>query len=137
MAWLRHKREDPKIELTPMVDVVFLLLIFFMISTTFIETPGISVNLPESSSRVVEKTEKEVKVYLDKEGNIFLGDQPLTWQEFRSRMNAYRPTAANSTFVLLADRESLHGRVVQIMDLGREVGFSKLAIATEPLRPNP
>ena len=137
MSWRRHKREDPKIELTPMVDVVFLLLIFFMISTTFIETPGISVNLPQSSSRVVEKTEKEIKVYLDRDGNIFLGDQPLSWEEFRVRLNTYRSTAGNSTFVLLADREARHGKVVQIMDLGREVGFSKLAIATEPQRKNP
>ena len=51
MAFLRKKRESPRVELTPMVDVVFLLLIFFMISTTFVETPGISVKLPESSSQ--------------------------------------------------------------------------------------
>jgi len=137
MTWRRHKREDPKIELTPMVDVVFLLLIFFMISTTFIETPGISVDLPESSSHVVEKAEKEVKVFLDREGNIFLGDEPLSWQEFRTRIERYRSTAGNSTFILMADRQSRHGRVVQVMDLARDVGFAKLAIATDPLKKSP
>jgi len=60
MAFLRRKREEPRVDLTPMVDVVFLLLIFFMISTTFVETPGIEVKLPESSSSITEKAPEEI-----------------------------------------------------------------------------
>lgn len=131
MAFARKKREEPRVDLTPMVDVVFLLLIFFMISTTFVETPGISIKLPESSSRVVEKEPREVKVYLSREGEIYLEKNRLSLDEFRSRIGSYEDEASVMTFLLLADQDARHGRVVQLMDAAREAGFGKLAIATE------
>lgn len=131
MAFARKKREEPRVDLTPMVDVVFLLLIFFMISTTFVETPGISIKLPESSSQVVEKQPQEVKVYLSKEGEIYLEKNRLSLEEFRSRIGSYQDKARDMTFLLLADQDARHGRVVQLMDAAREAGFGKLAIATE------
>lgn len=131
MAFGKKRREDPRVDLTPMVDVVFLLLIFFMISTTFVETPGISIKLPESSSHVSEKEPDEVKVYLSQKGEIFLKDQAVTLDTLRSRLQAYGPKAARMTFVLLADEKALHGKVVQLMDEARQAGFGKLAIATE------
>ena len=132
MAFLRKKREAPKVELTPMVDVVFLLLIFFMISTTFVETPGISVKLPESSSQKRPQDIKEIKVYLSKEGDIYLGKDPVDLAELRRRLRQYGQQQATAmTFLLLADKEALHGKVVSLMDLAKETGFGKLAIATE------
>lgn len=131
MAFLRKKRESPRVDLTPMVDVVFLLLIFFMISTTFVETPGISVKLPESSSRQRAQEVKEIKVYLSKEGDIFLGKEAVDMQELRRRLQGHGREAADMTFLLLADKEALHGKVVALMDLAKETGFAKLAIATE------
>jgi biopolymer transport protein ExbD/biopolymer transport protein TolR len=134
MAFMRRKREEPIIELTPMVDVVFLLLIFFMISTTFIETPGMSITLPESSSARAEKDPEEIKVHLSREGDIFLKDERLTPEALLARLQGYGEKAPAMTFVLLADQEARHGRVVQLMDMAREAGFGRLAIATEPRR---
>lgn len=114
-----------------MVDVVFLLLIFFMISTTFVETPGIEVNLPESSARQVEKQPEEFKVYVTKEGDIFLGEKPITLARLKERMNEAGAQIQEKSFLLLADRETQHGRVVQIMDAARTAGITRLAIATE------
>ncbi|BCR04802.1 hypothetical protein DESUT3_18710 [Desulfuromonas versatilis] len=131
MAFRRKRREDPKVDLTPMVDVVFLLLIFFMISTTFVETPGISIKLPESGSQVVEKEPEEIKIYLAKDGQVFLKDAPISAENLQLRLREYGGRAKEMTFLLLADKEAMHGRVVQLMDLAREAGFGKLAIATE------
>lgn len=131
MAFSRKKRETPRVDLTPMVDVVFLLLIFFMISTTFVETPGISVKLPESSSQQRKQEVKEVKVYLSKDGRIFLGEQEVEQAELRRRLRAFGARTKTMTFLLLADKEALHGKVVALMDLAKETGFDKLAIATE------
>ncbi len=131
MPFLRKRREDPKVDLTPMVDVVFLLLIFFMISTTFVETPGISIELPESGSRVVEKEPEEIKIYLAKDGQVYLKDAAIAPEDLRRQLTGYGSRAKEMTFLLLADKEALHGRVVQLMDLAREAGFGKLAIATE------
>jgi len=136
MGFLRKKRrEDPRIDLTPMVDAVFLLLIFFMISTTFVETSGIAVKLPQSSSHAVMKKPEEVKVYLSKEGTIFFKKKEISLDAFQARLKTYRGKAKEMTFLLFADKDTRHGRVVQLMDAAREAGFSKLAIATEQ-RPN-
>jgi biopolymer transport protein ExbD len=135
MAFARRKREEPRVDLTPMVDVVFLLLIFFMISTTFVETPGISVQLPESSSQREIKVPEEFKVQVSKEGAIFVGEERLSLEELRVRLAGYGAKAREMNFALYADREARHGRVVEVMDLAREAGFGKLAIATEQRRP--
>jgi biopolymer transport protein ExbD len=131
MAFRRNKREAPRVDLTPMVDVVFLLLIFFMISTTFVEAPGISIKLPESASQKRKQEPEEVKVYLSRDGKIFLGDEQLDHDELGRRLRTYRDRAAGMTFLLLADEKAMHGKVVALMDLAKENGFEKLAIATE------
>jgi len=119
-----------------MVDVVFLLLIFFMISTTFVETPGISIKLPESSSQMAEKPPNEIKVYFSKDGEITfkekdLKEERVDLEELRRRLGVYGEEAKTMTFLLLADEDARHGKVVQLMDAAREAGFGKLAIATE------
>lgn len=131
MGFRRKRRADIRPELTPMVDVVFLLLIFFMISTTFVEQPGISVKLPESSSQQVEREPEEIKVYLDAEGQIFLKDEPVSFEQLLDRLSAFGEDASETTFFLMADTEARHGRVVKIMDAAKEAGFLKLAVATE------
>lgn len=131
MAFLRKKREAPRVDLTSMVDVVFLLLIFFMISTTFVEAPGIDVELPESSSQSTEREVREVKVYLSQRGDLSIGEERVTREELALRLAAYGAEAKDMTFVLLADREARHGEVVRLMDLARINHFGKLAIATE------
>lgn len=131
MAFLRKKEEDPKVDLTPMVDVVFLLLIFFMISTTFIETPGLSIKLPQSSATTVTQSSEEIRIYISREGEIAYKNEPLTVSELTSLLMSYRGQARDMAFFLFADRDARHGRVVQVMDLAREAGFGKLAIGTE------
>ena len=131
MPFLRQRREEPRLELTPMIDVVFLLLIFFMISTTFVETPGIDIKLPESSAQAVEREPQEIKIYLSRDGEIWIGEERLSQEQLEQRLGGYAGRAGEMTFLLLADREAQHGRVVQLMDLAREAGFGKLAIATE------
>jgi biopolymer transport protein ExbD len=136
MAFLpKRSTEEPRIDLTPMVDCVFLLLIFFMISTTFVETPGLTIKLPESTAQTITREPQELKIYLDKDGQIFHQDRPVTLEGFKLLLRQSAATAGETTFLLLADREARHGRVVALMDLAQEAGFGKLAIATEQRRP--
>lgn len=131
MGFLRKQREEPRVDLTPMVDVVFLLLIFFMISTTFVESPGISIKLPESSSQTIDREPKEIKVYLSQEGDIYHGEKKISIDDYRGLLAEHQADAKQTTVLLLADQESRHGKVVILMDLARDAGFTKLAIATE------
>ncbi len=131
MIFLRKSSEEPRIDLTPMVDVVFLLLIFFMISTTFVESPGISIKLPEASSQPVEREPQELKIYLSREGDVYYQDRKISITDYKKLLAEHRSDADNTTILLLADQESRHGKVVTLMDLARDAGFVKLAIATE------
>ncbi|MDX9708376.1 MAG: biopolymer transporter ExbD [Trichloromonas sp.] len=131
----RREREEPKVDMTPMVDCVFLLLIFFMISTTFIETPGLSIKLPEASTQRDKDEAEEVKIYLSKEGEIFLADTQVTTAALRRHLEGFKERAEHMTFLLLADKEARHGQVVELMDLAKVTGFARLAIATEQRGP--
>jgi biopolymer transport protein ExbD len=131
MGFINKQQEEPRLDMTPMVDVVFLLLIFFMISTTFVESPGISIKLPESSSQTIDREPKELKVYLSKEGDIYHGEKKISIDDFRGLLAEHQADAKQTTVLLLADQESRHGKVVILMDLARDAGFTKLAIATE------
>ncbi|NCO51076.1 MAG: biopolymer transporter ExbD [Deltaproteobacteria bacterium] len=131
MAFGQRRRDDPRVDLTPMVDVVFLLLIFFMISTTFIETPGLTVDLPKSSQQQTHKKTEEVRVYLAADGSLYLEQKKVSYPELMEALAAYGESAAETTFLLMADKNVKHGQVVQLMDSAKIAGFSKLSIATE------
>ena len=131
MGFKRHPSPDPHVDLTPMIDVVFLLLIFFMISTTFVEHPGLKIDLPESSAQQVKHEGKEVQVYLSKDGRIFLSQQEISLPDLQTKMLSYGSAAKQMTFLLMADKSVRHGRVIQLMDAAKTAGFEKLAIATD------
>jgi biopolymer transport protein ExbD len=130
MAFRRKKRDEVRIEITPMVDVVFLLLIFFMISTSFVDSSAIGVNLPQASSGTPEGKQEEVKVYLEENGTIYFNEREVNMAELEELLNNYTGDAAGTSFKLLADKEVRHGRVISVVDLARENGFATLAIAT-------
>lgn len=131
MAFRRKQREDLRVDLTPMIDVVFLLLIFFMISTTFVETSGLSIKLPEASTTIADQESKEVKISLSRDGVITVEKQEMTVAALDAHLKSFGEKSARMTFLLYADKEALHGRVVELMDSAQRAGFGKLAIATE------
>ncbi len=132
MGFRRRIQESPKVDLTPMIDVVFLLLIFFMISTTFIERPGLNINLPASSSEQLKQNKKEVQVYLAENGDIYLQQEKVGLEELLQHLMSFdQVTTKKMTFLLMADKAALHGQVVQLMDAAKQAGFGSLAIATD------
>lgn len=136
MAFLPKRGRDsvPQVDMTPMVDCVFLLLIFFMISTSFVETPGLTIKLPEATTQTIAREPKEIKIYLDKAGTIFHNDRPVTVEQLKVMLREPGAAVGQTTFLLLADREAKHGQVVMLMDLAQSAGIGKLAIATEQRR---
>ena len=137
MGFRRRQSEDPRVDLTPMIDVVFLLLIFFMISTTFIEKPGLLIDLPESATDQLKTNNKEVQVYLTAAGDIYLNRQAVSFFELSAALGLFNAEAKRMTFLLMADKEALHGKVIELMDLAKKTGFGNLAIATDKADPQP
>ena len=127
-----RRRAPLVLELTPLIDVVFLLLIFFMVSTTFVNQPaGLQVELPRSENRDVIPEGSDVSVHLSADGRVFVDEEPVAEDQLRARLAAAALADPATMVVLRADQKLEYGRVVQIMDLARDLGLRNFAIATE------
>ena len=126
------KREESRFDLTPLVDVVFLLLIFFMLSTTFIVAPGIKVKLPKSSSTEVSREKKEVRVVMSQDDKIYVEQKLVSHEELSKYLKKEARENPEGMVIIQADERVTHGKVVEVMDIAKTSGFNKLAIATRP-----
>lgn len=123
------------INLTPLIDVLFILIIFFTVSSTFLEQPGIELKLPEAESSQ-SHTAQKVIVYVDKEENVFLNDDPVELENVAEAVNALISAQTDKSVVLHADEEVSHGIIINIMDLLRKRGIYKIIISTSKPFPN-
>jgi biopolymer transport protein ExbD len=126
----RTTGRKPLINITSLIDVLFLLLIFLMVSSTFIEQPGIKLDLPEAQSAAVFE-QKEYILYIDKEGKLFLNDAETSMPDLEGKIKAALPKMKDSTLILKADQSTTHGVVVKAMDVIKKSGVKKLVIGTK------
>lgn len=131
MNFGHRRRVDAVVDLTPLIDIIFQLVLFFMVSTTFVTTPGIEVDLPRSSSDVILREKSEVRLWVTTDGSIRVDEQPVDWATLNSVLSDAASRDPATLVVIKADRAVDHGRVVAVMDLARSRGLTKLAIATE------
>jgi biopolymer transport protein ExbD/biopolymer transport protein TolR len=114
-----------------MIDIVFQLVLFFMVSTTFVSTPGFQVDLPRSSAQVVISDKKDVNIWMTTDGAVYVDERPVTLQELRGLFGRSAERDPNTLVVIKADVGVTHGRVVGVMDIARDQGLTRLAIATD------
>lgn len=131
MKFAAKRRPDPLVDITPMIDIVFQLVLFFMVSTTFISAPGIQVDLPRSSAQTVLTEKREINVWMTPQGAVYVDDEPMTGEELRTRFRQAAERDTGTLVIIKADTAVEHGRVVTVMDLARSEGLARLAIATE------
>ena len=114
------------INVTPMVDVVLVLLVIMMVSATYIVAQSLKVELPKSASSD-EAVTSVAAVSIDKTGKFFFNQQPVTEAELIGKMREARATA-EVNLVISADAAALHGNVVHVIDLAKQEGITKFAI---------
>lgn len=121
-------------DLTPMIDIVFQLLIFFMVTAVFAVTPGLDIKLPEAEE--AQAPEKEnLFIVVDQDGNMKLNHQTVTFSNLKDKLQEKRQLLDNTTMLIIqGDERATHGQIVQIMDIARQVGVVDQIIATEPNR---
>lgn len=117
------------INLTPLIDVLFILIIFFTVSSTFMEQPGIELKLPEAESSQSHTTQKVI-VYIDKDRSLYLNDDPVTIENLGEAVESLISAQTDKSVVLNADKEVAHGIIIEIMDLLRKRGIYKIVVST-------
>lgn len=140
MNFRRQRSEEVNVNLTPLIDVVFLLLIFFMVSTTFTKETHLEVDLPQATGdekAVVEQALKTIEILIAEDGSYSVNGLSLVNTQPGTLRAALKEMSENNTehpLVITADSQSPHQSVVTAMDVAGQLGFGKLKITTqEPL----
>lgn len=134
MQFRRQVKAEDQINLTPLIDVVFLLLIFFMVSTTFTKETHLQIDLPEAEGELQADAVEQIEVLIDIEGNYSINGQSLINKQLLTLKAAIEKTAGGNTnipFIITADANTAHQSVVMVMDVAGQLGFANLSITTK------
>jgi biopolymer transport protein ExbD len=129
----RSREEEPGVDLTPMIDVVFILLIFFMVSTTFQKESQIKIELPEASGEPAEERKDLLEIIIDADGHYFIDQQQVVNTELDTLKRAiqkYLGKQRDLPVVIRADRMTPYEAVVRAMDATAQLGLVKMSLAT-------
>lgn len=135
-----HKARSLDINLTPLIDVVFLMLIFFMVSTTFDRDTRIKLQLPEASQAPQEQTEEaQIKITIDAQGNFYVDDEQLVNNQFRTLKRTLEKRIEGlktlPPLIILADAKAAHQAVMTAMDAASQVGLVNMSFPAREREP--
>jgi len=123
----RHKKpEELDVNVTPLIDVVFLLLIFFMVSTTFDRQSELNIELPEASGEISESEKTEIEIFIGSKGKFTINGNEIINTQIDTLLRALREAAGNDKdprVIISADKNATHQSVMTAMDASRQVGF--------------
>ncbi len=132
---LRTKRDkELDINITPLIDVVFLLLIFFMVSTTFQRESEITIELPESSGAISKSEKKVIEVSIDNQGRYFVNQRRVKDNDIKTLKKAISITRGDTKkpkLIISADKMTPHQFVIRAMDAARQLSLVNLTFATK------
>lgn len=124
----RVEEEESSIDITPMLDVVFIMLIFFIVTATFIKESGIDVDKPSAATAVVQE-KASILVAIDAENNVWINRRQVDIRSVRSIVERLHAENPKGTLVIQADKESKNDTLVQVMDASRRAGVYDIALA--------
>jgi biopolymer transport protein ExbD len=123
--------DGPGIDITPLVDMVFLLHIFFLLTWTFVNNPNIPIRLPQASVHQTTAVKRDLMIGITSEGELRLEGKAIDTGRLQVEMRRIFADAPESMVLIQADRMSRHGKVVQVMDMAKQIGFERIGIAIE------
>ncbi|MEQ8483560.1 MAG: biopolymer transporter ExbD [Pseudomonadales bacterium] len=134
MKFRRRRRDEAGVDLTPLIDVVFLLLIFFMVSTTFIRETQLEIDLPEADGALQEIDDEVIEISIDRRGDYAVNQRLLVNTEIttlrRALQQALGERPPSMRVIITADANTSHQAVVRAMDAAGQVGLSRVSITT-------
>ncbi len=131
--WLKKKKEDVQINLTPLIDVVFLLLIFFMVSTSFKKETKVSLTLPEANGEALDSSNQSIDVTVTKTGEVFVNGNGLVNRDVVTIKEALKQSSTDyqTPVIISADAAAPYQAVITVMDAAGQAGFNNLTLPTQ------
>lgn len=127
---LVREEADEDVNVTPLLDIVFIMLIFFIVTSTFVKEPGIEVNRPEAVTTEERKFAKII-VAISSDDEIYINNEEVTLEEVRVRVEELRLENPKSTAVIQADTDARSRMLVEVANQIRDAGVSDIAVSTE------
>ena len=127
----RRDEEETEINITPMLDIVFIMLIFFIVTTSFVSEPGISPQRPTAET-AVEKARGNVLIAISQTGQIWMDKRSVELNQVRAMVEAAMAENPESSAVIIADEQADSGILIDLMDQIRLGGIANISIAAEP-----
>jgi biopolymer transport protein ExbD len=131
MRFRRPNEEDIRLGIAPLIDIVFLLLIFFMVTSHFDVASGVRIRLPQSSRRILDQVEDKITLVLDRSGKVYFEGREMDQKTLRKDLEDIVGRQGVVRLVLQADKDVRHGQVVEIMDLAKAAGVHSIIIAAQ------
>ena len=131
---MHFKREEDNfaMEMTPLIDVVFLLIIFFMVSTVFVDfSRRMDINLPSSKSSIIDEKPKTLEIKMSKDKKIFLAGKPITLLGLEQTLRKLDVKGKKQTAIIRADKMLPYGEVIQVMGLLQKAGVPDISVAVK------
>jgi biopolymer transport protein ExbD len=119
------------INVTPMVDIMLVLLIIFMVTASLIVSPSMKVELPRGGAKATASKEPDVVVVVTRTGEMEIRQQKLTPEKLMELLRGEHQKKPAARLLVVADRKAYHGNVVKVMDIAKAVGFQRLGVAVE------
>ena len=126
----KRARYEVQMPLTSLIDIVFLLLIYFLLTTNFMVDEGIKIKLPQARASKPQ-VEEAITIYVDKEGRSYLNDQEITIGDLFKRVKEMIGGNKDKLVVVRADRGVILNKAVKVMDVAKAAGAGRLCLATE------
>jgi len=123
-------RQKVVIPLTPLIDILFLLLIYFLLTTNFMVEEGVNIKLPQAKASAPQ-IEEEITVYIDQEGRVLLKNEEVSLPKLFDALKEMIGEDHGKVVMVKADRSVTVGKVVKVMDVAKAAGAGKLVLATE------
>lgn len=129
MRFRKPREDEIRLSIAPLIDIVFLLLIFFMVTSHFDVASGVRISLPKVAKRILNQEKNRITLVIDKSGNTYLEGKRMDMKALQEKMKKLVKEKGIFQVVLQADKDVSHGKVVQIMDLAKTAGAHSIIIA--------
>ena len=125
-----RESEDANIDMTPMLDIVFIMLIFFIVTTSFVKEKGLIVNRPDDAQKS-NKPSKNVSIKIDANGFVYMNGRQIDIERVEANIQSFLAENITENAVIQADKETKHGVVVRVLDQAYRAGLPRLSVMVD------